>query len=119
MSSTPNNPYLVKSMNGAITIDDGGGTSISNGTIKTSSLSLNNILATTTNTVCSLWSNIVSGFIYIGSQTQSGLSVFIGKNIVIKDDGIYTNSGTLMKLAQNQVLFLVHQLNQQEQVIQQ
>ena len=98
MSSTPNNPYLVKSMNGAITIDDGAGTSISNGTIKTSSLSLNNILATTTNNVCSLWSNIVSGFIYIGSQTQSGLSVFIGKNIVIKDDGIYTNSGTLMNV---------------------
>ena len=35
MSSTPNNPYLVKSMNGAITIDDGGGTQISNGNITT------------------------------------------------------------------------------------
>ena len=48
MSSTPNNPYLVKSMNGAITIDDWGGTQISNGNITTKSLSLNNILASST-----------------------------------------------------------------------
>jgi len=38
MSSTPNNPYLVKSMNGVITIDDGGGTVISDGVITTNEL---------------------------------------------------------------------------------
>ena len=98
MSSTPNNPYLVKSMNGAITIDDGGGTQISNGNITTNSLSLNNILASSTATAYTLWSNVVSGIIKIGSQTQSGLNVLIGKNIVIRDDGIYSNSGTLINI---------------------
>jgi hypothetical protein len=118
MSSTPNNPYLVKSMNGAIMIDDGGGTTISNGTITTTSLSLNNLLASATNTACYLWSNIVSASIYIGSQTKSGLSVFIGKNIVITDDGMNTNSGTLMNIGTVllQVFCLGQQLNQRERI---
>ena len=98
MSSTPNNPYLVKSMNGAITIDDGGGTQILNGNITTTSLSLNNILKSTTASAYTLWSNVVSGVIKIGSQTQSGLTVLIGKNIGIKDDGIYSNSGDLINI---------------------
>jgi hypothetical protein len=85
-------------MNGIITYDDGAGTVIADGTITTTSLSLNNILASSTATAYKLWSNIVSGTVKIGSQVQDGLIVFIGKNIIIRDDGIYSNSGDLINI---------------------
>ena len=93
MSNSNGTSYTARSMNGIITYDDGAGTVIEDGTITTTSLSLNNILASSTATAYTLWSNVVSGIIKIGSQTQSGLNVLIGKNIVIRDDGIYSNSG--------------------------
>ena len=98
MSNSNGTSYTARSMNGIITYDDGAGTVIEDGTITTTSLSLNNILASTTATAYTLWSNVVSGVIKIGSQTQSGLNVLIGKNIVIRDDGIYSNSGDLINI---------------------
>ena len=98
MSNSNGTSYTARSMNGIITYDDGAGTVIEDGTITTTSLSLNNILASTTATAYTLWSNVVSGIIKIGSQTQSGLNVLIGKNIVIRDDGIYSNSDTLINV---------------------
>ena len=98
MSNSNGTSYTARSMNGIITYDDGAGTVIEDGTITTTSLSLNNILKSTTASAYTLWSNVVSGVIKIGSQTQSGLNVLIGKNIVIRDDGIYSNSGTLINI---------------------
>ena len=95
MSYTNGFQTLVQSMNGLLTFNDGAGTVIENGTITTQSLSLNNILATITNTSVSLWSNfttgtanlltgLTSGTINLGNSTVSiiiGAFTFVGKTI--------------------------------------
>lgn len=78
MSSTTNNPYLVKSMNGTITIDDGEGTVIENGTIITNDLELNilttnEIQAKTPTTSCEIWPNVADSYY---SQNATGPTYF-------------------------------------------
>ena len=92
MSNSNGTSYTARSMNGIITYDDGQGTVISDGTITTQSLSLNNILAASTNLACSLFSNIVSGIIQIGSSTTASLTVKIGRFLSITDAGINSTS---------------------------
>ncbi len=83
MASQTNNPYLVKSMNGVITIDDGMGTVIEDGIVTANELDVTTLSVTTlaTNTIvakdpatdCDLWSNN-SGSTYIASNCTGTVS---------------------------------------------
>lgn len=95
MSYTNGFQTLVQSMNGLLTFNDGAGTVIENGTIKTQSLSLNNIIANLPTVVVNLWSNfttgtanlltnLTSGTINLGNTTVSivvGAITFVGNSI--------------------------------------
>jgi hypothetical protein len=69
MSSTPNNPYLVKSMNGTITISDGMGVIIENGTIIAKEFDTNTIKPSNPNDTCNIWENCASDTHYSKSST--------------------------------------------------
>ena len=69
MSSTPNNPYLVKSMNGTITISDGMGVVIENGTIIAKEFDTNTIKPSNPNNTCNIWENCASDTHYSKSST--------------------------------------------------
>ena len=91
MPSTSNNPYLVKSMNGAITIDDGMGTTITDGTITTQTLGLTDLtvnkiktnvidaLNTAYTNTCTLFHNVTQCYIYIGFYNNT--KIFIGNTL--------------------------------------
>jgi hypothetical protein len=70
MSSTTNNPYLVKSMNGTITIDDGMGVVIEGGVIEAKEFDTNIIKASDPNTTCQIWETNTGTTHY--SQSSSG-----------------------------------------------
>ena len=93
MSSTPNNPYLVKSMNGVIIIDDGAGTVIENGVISSNELDVNtlNVATLSTNTInakypltsCEIYGNTTDSYysqnatgpIYFGLGSSGNINV--------------------------------------------
>ena len=89
MPSTSNNPYLVKSMNGAITIDDGMGTTITDGTITTQTLGLTDLtvnkiktnvidaLNTAYTNTCTLFHNVTQCYIYIGFYNNTKILVVV------------------------------------------
>lgn len=94
MSSTTNNPYLVKSMNSTITINDGMGTIIENGIVTANSIKTNNILAEYIDKACSMFNNIYNGVI-----------ITLGPYITISDNKIDSNSGAL-QVGTNSTLIL-------------
>ena len=87
MSNSNGTSYTARSMNGIITIDDGAGTVIEDGIITTNGLKTNNILAEYVNQACSIFSNITSGIIQIGSSTVSSI-INLGRYITISDSTI-------------------------------
>jgi hypothetical protein len=74
-------------MNGLLTFNDGAGTVIENGTITTQSLSLNNILATITNTSVSLWNNFMTGSVYLMTNMAGG-SVYLATGLSAGNAGV-------------------------------
>lgn len=75
---------LAQSMNGVLTISDGGGTIIQNGIITTNGLQTNNILAEYIDKACSIFSNVYNGVI-----------ITLGLYITITDSAIDSNTGAL------------------------
>ena len=97
MSNSNGTSYTARSMNGIITIDDGAGTTIENGTIITDDFTVNNFTATnaimsgsitcniinglndlTLANICTLFNNEVNGIIYIGCANTT--FIYIGYN---------------------------------------
>lgn len=112
MSSQTNNPYLVKSMNGVITIDDGMGTVIEDGIITTNELDVTTLKVETLSTnfilpkdtgICQIWrtgantcyfANAISGTANFATAT-SGNVVFgtSGSTVNASNISIGTSTG--------------------------
>ena len=71
MSNTNGANSLARSLNGIITLDDGAGTVIQNGIVKTNGLQTNNILAEYTDQPCSLFANSASSGASLGNPNQA------------------------------------------------
>lgn len=71
MSNTNGANSLARSLNGIITLDDGAGTVIQNGIVKTNGLQTNNILAEYTDQPCSLFANSASSGLSLGNPNQA------------------------------------------------
>lgn len=84
MSNSNGANSLARSLNGIITYDDGSGTVIENGTIKTNNLALNTISAEYPTKTCEIWSNTTgstyysayaTGPIYFGLGSTSNINI--------------------------------------------
>ena len=78
---------LTQSMNGFLSFNDGAGTIIQDGSITANSFLTNNLLAEYANQACSLFSNIITATIQIGSATVTSV-INIGRYITISDKAI-------------------------------
>ena len=84
MSTTTGTSYTARSMNGIITIDDGQGTTISDGQITTNSMSLDSLYCDNIQTK----NNTDNAYLY---TTTSGI-VYIGQNATTSTDTINCNT---------------------------
>ena len=91
MSNSNGTSYTAHSMNGIITIDDGAGTTIENGTITTDNLALNNIIAEHLNQECNIWesnsgttnySTFSSGPVNFATSTTSDINIGPSVNMI-------------------------------------
>ena len=91
MSNSNGTSYTARSMNGIITIDDGAGTTIENGTITTDHLALNTITAEHLNQECNIWesnsgttnySTLASGPVNFATSTTSDINIGPSVNMI-------------------------------------
>jgi hypothetical protein len=99
MSSTTNLPYTTKSMNGIITISDGAGVVIENGTITAPTLDLQNLnvdeiqgIAPTNNIY--LYTDTTTAQVTLGSPSTSIVNVQANDTNILAGSSVYINSGT-------------------------
>lgn len=100
MSSSNGSDYTTKSMNGIITLSDGMGSVIEDGTITATNIAIDNLKAITNGNTCSIYAN--AGTVSYGNLTNQnniGNIVVQGSNILAStagnSNGIFTNGGTL------------------------